>query len=82
MSAYTDEQMVDFFVRSSASFGEQVREVDGDEWVAPTPTPHGNFGPQLPTVYRGPYEYSSPEVEEDYLPQNRLLPGSRPAPAH
>ena len=45
------------------------------EWVAPTPTPHGNFGATLPTVYRGPYEYSSPEVEEDYLPQDRLLTG-------
>ncbi len=44
------------------------------EWsAAPTPTPHGNFGPSLPTVYRGPYEYSSPEVEEDWLPQNRDL---------
>jgi len=51
------------------------------EWAAPTPTPHGNFGPTLPTVYRGPYEYSSPEVEEDYLPQNRLLTG-QPARAH
>lgn len=36
-AAYTDEQLVDFFVRSSASFGEQVREVDDDQWVAPTP---------------------------------------------
>jgi cytochrome c oxidase subunit 1 len=44
------------------------------EWcAAPTPTPHGNFGPYLPTVHRGPYEYSSPEVEEDWLPQNRDL---------
>jgi cytochrome c oxidase subunit 1 len=42
------------------------------EWVAPTPPPHGNFLEQ-PTVYRGPYEYSSPEVEEDWLPQNRKL---------
>jgi cytochrome c oxidase subunit 1 len=42
------------------------------EWVAPTPTPHGNFE-TIPTVYRGPYEYSSPESEEDYLPQDRLL---------
>jgi hypothetical protein len=24
-------------------------------------------------VYRGPYEYSSPEVKEDWLPQNRQL---------
>jgi cytochrome c oxidase subunit 1 len=42
------------------------------EWVAPTPTPHGNFE-TIPTVYRGPYEYSSPESEEDYLPQDRPL---------
>jgi cytochrome c oxidase subunit 1 len=44
------------------------------EWVAPTPTPHGNFD-AIPTVYRGPYEYSSPEVPEDYLPQDRQLAG-------
>jgi heme/copper-type cytochrome/quinol oxidase subunit 1 len=39
------------------------------EWEAPTPPPHGNFPGALPTVYRGPYEYSSPLVEVDYLPQ-------------
>jgi cytochrome c oxidase subunit 1 len=43
------------------------------EWEAPTPTPHGNFPGALPTVYRGPYEYSSPLVAEDYLPQARRL---------
>jgi uncharacterized protein (TIGR03086 family) len=37
VSSYTDEQLLDFFVRSSASFGEQVRDVDGDEWFAATP---------------------------------------------
>ena len=26
-----------------------------------------------PTVYRGPYEYSSPEVKEDWLPQDKDL---------
>src|SRR4029450_5859514 len=42
------------------------------EWCAsPTPGIHGNFPGALPVVYRGPYEYSSPEVEEDWLPQNR-----------
>jgi cytochrome c oxidase subunit 1 len=46
------------------------------EWVAATPPPHGNFE-AIPTVYRGPYEYSSPEVEEDYLPQDRALSGRR-----
>ena len=42
------------------------------EWSAPTPPPHGNFEVQ-PTVYRGPYEYSSPEVQEDWLPQDKPL---------
>ncbi|MGH8057829.1 MAG: cbb3-type cytochrome c oxidase subunit I, partial [Candidatus Entotheonellia bacterium] len=46
------------------------------EWVAATPPPHGNFE-AIPTVYRGPYEYSSPEVEEDYLPQDRVLTARR-----
>jgi cytochrome c oxidase subunit 1 len=42
------------------------------EWVAPSPPGHGNFE-ELPTVYRGPYEYSVPGREEDYWPQN--VPG-------
>ena len=41
------------------------------EWTAaPSPPPHGNFGKYLPTVYRGPYEFSTPGREEDFLPQN------------
>ncbi len=44
------------------------------EWCATPVVPgHGNFGPKLPTVYRGAFEYSSPLVEEDFLPQNRKL---------
>ncbi len=40
------------------------------EWVAAPAHPgHGNFGPTLPIVYHGPYEYASPLVEADYLPQ-------------
>jgi cytochrome c oxidase subunit 1 len=39
------------------------------EWSAESPPPHGNW-PQLPTVYRGPYEYAVPGREEDYWPQN------------
>jgi len=39
------------------------------EWLAPSPPPHGNFDTPL-HVYRGPYEYSSPESVRDYLPQN------------
>ena len=39
------------------------------EWVAPSPPPHGNFS-QFPEVYRPPYEYSLPDRELDYYPQN------------
>ena len=42
------------------------------EWSAPSPPPHGNFE-AVPVVYRSPYEYSSPEVSEDWLPQDQLL---------
>jgi len=51
------------------------------EWSAPTPPPHGNFEVQ-PVVYRGPYEYSSPEVPEDWLPQDRNLGTAATARAH
>ncbi|MGO9455230.1 MAG: cbb3-type cytochrome c oxidase subunit I [Candidatus Binataceae bacterium] len=39
------------------------------EWSAPSPPGHGNWPGAIPVVYRGPYEYSSPESAEDYLPQ-------------
>jgi cytochrome c oxidase subunit 1 len=42
------------------------------EWTAPSPPGHGNFE-TTPTVYRGPYEYSSPLVTEDWLPQDRKI---------
>ena len=42
------------------------------EWEAPSPPGHGNFDKQL-IVYRGPYEYGTPEVAEDYLPQARQV---------
>jgi len=45
------------------------------EWNdAPTPPPHGNFH-KVPVVHHGPYEYSSPLVEEDWLPQTRYVEG-------
>jgi cytochrome c oxidase subunit I len=40
------------------------------EWTIPNPVPSYNFK-EIPTVYRGPHEYSSPEAEPaDWLPQN------------
>jgi cytochrome c oxidase subunit 1 len=43
------------------------------EWTAPSPPGHGNFDFQ-PIVYRGPYEYGSPEVETDYYLQTQPPP--------
>ena len=43
------------------------------EWAAPSPPGHGNFDVQ-PVVYRGPYEYGSPETDEDYYPQTQPPP--------
>lgn len=43
------------------------------EWTLPSPvTLHGNFE-KTPHVYHGPYEYSVPGLEEDYLPQDKPL---------
>ena len=44
------------------------------EWVAAPSPPvgHGNF-PELPVVTRGPYEYSVPGREADFIPQNEAL---------
>jgi len=39
------------------------------EWQTPTPPPHGNFD-KAPTVHRGPYDYSVPGSERDFIPQN------------
>ena len=43
------------------------------EWQAPSPPGHGNFDFQ-PVVFRGPYEYGSPEVNTDYYPQTQPPP--------
>jgi len=43
------------------------------EWTAPSPPGHGNFDFQ-PIVYRGPYEYGSPEVDTDFYPQTQPPP--------
>ncbi len=41
------------------------------EWqTADTPPKHGNFGKELPLVYRWAYDYSVPGVKEDFIPQN------------
>jgi len=40
------------------------------EWQTPqVPPRHGNWGEQLPRVYRWAYDYSVPDVKEDFIPQ-------------
>ncbi|HEV2356712.1 MAG TPA: cbb3-type cytochrome c oxidase subunit I [bacterium] len=53
------------------------------EWAAPSPPPHGNWGPSLPVVYRWPYDYSVPDAPADYSPmwQADPVPAGGASPA-
>lgn len=45
------------------------------EWTIPSPAGHGNFD-VIPTVYRGPHEFNSPECEgtgKDFIMQTEAL---------
>src|ERR1700676_1367519 len=49
------------------------------EWQTPdTPPVHGNWGENLPVVYRWAYDYSVPGAKEDFIPQN--VPPDKLAP--
>src|SRR5216684_441469 len=42
------------------------------EWQTPeTPPGHGNWGKELPVVYRWAYDYSVPGAKQDFVPQNQ-----------
>jgi cytochrome c oxidase subunit I len=47
------------------------------EWTAPSPPGHGNFGEELPTVHRWPFDYSVPGQKEDFVTQD--VPATVPA---
>jgi heme/copper-type cytochrome/quinol oxidase subunit 1 len=51
------------------------------EWTLPSPPGYGNFE-TTPTIYRGPYEYSVPGMEQDFLPQNQPEPEPALIAAH
>jgi cytochrome c oxidase subunit I len=40
------------------------------EWSVPSPPPADDFGLSDPVVYRGAYEFSVPNVAEDFVPQH------------
>jgi cytochrome c oxidase subunit I len=44
------------------------------EWQTPeTPPGHGNWGKELPVVYRWAYDYSVPGAAQDFVPQNQPI---------
>ncbi len=55
-------------------------EANSLEWETTSPPIFTNFE-HIPTVYRGPYEFGSPVVEKDYLPQVEKLPAGVIEPA-
>ena len=62
----------------------EAMDAAAEQTDAPSPAGHGNFPGAIPTVHRGPYEYASPEVPEDWLPQStdlKALAGGKPEAA-
>ena len=74
--------VVNFFwsMGKGRSAGNNPWKSNGLEWTVPSPPPHGNFA-EMPVVHRGPYEYSVPGGQDDYLPQT-APPPVPPAPSH
>ncbi len=51
------------------------------EWQTPqTPPGHGNWGRELPVVYRWAYDYSVPGMTQDFAPQNQPAVPSHAVP--
>ncbi len=66
--------------------GRNPWNANGLEWSAPSPPGHGNFDIP-PVVYRGPYEYSSPDSpDKDFLmqtdPPNKKKPADGAGDGH
>ena len=49
--------------------GDNPWEATTLEWVCASPPPHDNFGGNVPSVYRGPYEFAVPGAAKDYIMQ-------------
>ena len=64
--------VVNFFwsMRKGEKVGNNPWQATTIEWSAPSPPPHGNFTTP-PVAYRGPYEYSVPGKDSDFLPQDQ-----------
>ncbi|MYB20424.1 MAG: cytochrome C oxidase subunit I [Holophagales bacterium] len=62
--------IINFFmsIRNGEKAGRNPWNSTTVEWLAPSPAPHGNFDQPIEVV-RGPYEYSVPGSDRDYVPQ-------------
>jgi cytochrome c oxidase subunit 1 len=56
-------------LRKGEKAGKNPWKANTLEWTTESPPPHGNWS-ELPRCYRPPYEYSHPDRDEDYWPQN------------
>ncbi|MRX34383.1 cytochrome c oxidase subunit I [Aminobacter sp. NyZ550] len=62
-------------IRHGKEAGDNPWRATTLEWqTAGTPPPHGNFGKELPVVYRWAYDYSVPGAPEDFIAQNDPRP--------
>jgi cytochrome c oxidase subunit I len=61
-------------IRKGVKVGDNPWEATTLEWAAAPSPPiaHGNF-PHIPTVVRGPYDYSVPGAPHDFTPQHHDL---------
>ena len=59
--------------------GDNPWEATTLEWTVPSPPPHDNFAGVVPTVYRGPYEFSVPGAPTDFTMQTTPDPAESPA---
>ena len=55
-------------IKNGKKVGDNPWEATTLEWTAPSPPPHGNFT-TTPSVHRGPYEYSVPGMDRDFVMQ-------------
>ena len=63
--------LVNSLIRGEKASGNPWRATTLEWQTEETPPGHGNFGKDLPIVYRWAYDYSVPGVKEDFIPQNQ-----------
>ena len=62
-------------IKKGAKVGDNPWDATTLEWAAAPspPVAHGNFH-EIPTVVRGPYDYSLPGAPKDFVPQHQPTP--------